>query len=188
MTHTDLINKLIKQRGYKRYLEIGTYRRGDNFDKINCQWKFCIDPDPVAMANFQGTSDEFFEQNYVMFDLVFCDGLHHADQVKKDFENSMKFLSEDGCIIFHDSNPPNIQTTCVPRGTQREWNGDVYQFACTLHGYDGIDFLTWKEDYGCTVVWKDITKMGSETEEISWETFDKNRAELLRFREWDKIV
>lgn len=188
MNHTDILNRLVKKRGYKRFLEIGTFNRAHNFDKIQCQWKFCVDPDPVAKANFLGTSDEFFQSNYQMFDIVWIDGDHTKEQVRKDFENALRFLSEDGIICMHDCNPPTVETTCVPRGTQREWCGSTYQFACSLHGYDGIYFCTWPEDYGVTIVWKDITKMGSETEEITWDKFDKNRAELLRFREWDKIV
>ena len=30
------------------------------------------------------------------FDLIFIDGLHHADQVKRDFENSLRCLNDNG--------------------------------------------------------------------------------------------
>lgn len=182
LTHTDLINKIIKEKGYKRYLELGVFNRSHNFDLINCQWKFCVDPDPEAKANFVGSSDEFFESNYQMFDCCWIDGMHTAEQVKRDFDNCLRFLSEDGIICMHDVNPPEKITTCVPRGNQREWCGSVFEFACQLNTYDGIDFYTWPQDYGCTVVWKDITKKGTPMEPVSWEVFDRNRAELLRFK------
>jgi len=181
LTHTDLLNKIIKDHGFKRYAEIGTFDQNHNFNKIECRYRICVDPDPKAKANYFGTSDEFFEQNFIIWDCVFIDGLHHADQVKKDFDNAMKWLSEDGCVILHDTNPHSERITHVPRDSG-EWTGNVYQFAVQLNTYDGIDFYTFPGDYGCTVVWKDITKKGFEIGEVSWERFDRERAELLRFK------
>ena len=36
------------------------------------------------------------------FDVIFIDGDHHFDQVKKDIYNSLYHLSDKGLIIFHD--------------------------------------------------------------------------------------
>ena len=41
------------------------------------------------------TSDEFFESNKKNFDIIFIDGLHEYDQVKRDIKNSIKFLNKD---------------------------------------------------------------------------------------------
>ena len=48
------------------------------------------------------TSDIFFEKNSEMFDLIYVDGNHHSFQVKKDLENSYKFLNPSGILIIDD--------------------------------------------------------------------------------------
>ena len=186
--HSELINYLIEKFELKSYLEIGTFNRSHNFDLIKVAAKTCVDPDQAAEADHACTSDEFFAANKSAwhvgedkkFDLIFIDGLHHADQVKKDFENALDCLTRRGFIVLHDCNPPTEATTCVPRGSQREWCGDVYKFACRLQEYNIIDFVTLDFDYGCAVVWRDCMCEGSPVnEDITWEYFQKNK-KLLR--------
>jgi hypothetical protein len=189
--HSELINYLIEKFSLPSYLEIGTFNRSHNFDliKLPSYKKTCVDPDPAAGADHQCPSDHFFEVRNKLhmceggdrtFSLIFIDGLHHANQVKKDFENALACLAPGGFIVLHDCNPPTEATTCVPRGAQREWCGDVYKFACSLQEYSGIDFITADFDYGCAVVWRDPSKAGKPVgQEITWDYFQKNRR-LLR--------
>jgi len=187
--HSELINYLIGKFSLQSYLEIGTFNRSHNFDLINCPKKTCVDPDPKALADYQCTSDFFFETVNKLdpddggrrqFGLVFIDGLHHSDQVRKDFENALECLMPGGFIVLHDCNPPTEATTCIPRGAQREWCGDVYKFACTLGEYSGIDFRTVDFDYGCVVVWRDPSRAGNPVgQEITWDFFQQNKS-LLR--------
>jgi len=37
-----------------------------------------------------------------MFDVLFIDGCHDYEFVKKDFNNYIQFLADDGYVIFHD--------------------------------------------------------------------------------------
>ena len=48
------------------------------------------------------TSDEFFLDNNLTFDLIYIDGYHKAEQVLKDFKNAWKVLNKDGILIFDD--------------------------------------------------------------------------------------
>lgn len=63
----EIINQLIKTRGYKTYLEVGT-DRGDTFDKIEIKTKECCDPannirdEYDFKLTYQMTSDEMFEK------------------------------------------------------------------------------------------------------------------------------
>lgn len=199
--HSELINHLIRLRGLESYCEIGTFDRSHNFDKINCLIKCCIDPDPNAKADFVGTSDDFFEgfrelglvnhkvrRHIHKFDLVFIDGLHHADQVKKDFENALSVLSDNGFIVMHDCNPHKEAITHVPRDS-REWTGDTYKFACTLSEYAGIDFRVVNFDYGCAVVWLDNSVTDTQkVGEITWERFEKEKEQLLRLVSVEQFI
>ena len=49
------------------------------------------------------TSDEFFKNNKLFFDLIFLDGLHILhEQTMKDIDNSLNYLKKNGLIVIHD--------------------------------------------------------------------------------------
>jgi len=104
MKRTALINYLIRKTRAKSYLEIGVWN-GANFQEISCPCKIGVDPDPDSPATLNITSDDFFAGNKGKFDLIFIDGLHHADQVERDIINSLAVLNEGGTIVCHDMNP-----------------------------------------------------------------------------------
>ena len=79
MTRTDIIQLLIDKIKAKSYLEIGV-SGGENFQTIRCENKVGVDPELTSPATIFLTSDEFFKQNKDTFDVIFVDGLHHADQ------------------------------------------------------------------------------------------------------------
>ena len=81
----DIINKIIKKKGFKNYLEIGCFE-DENFKKIIIDRKVGVDP--ISGGTIRLTSDEYFSSNKEIFDIIFIDGLHHFDQVKKDIINS----------------------------------------------------------------------------------------------------
>jgi hypothetical protein len=47
-------------------------------------------------------SDNFFNNNKSYYNLIYIDGSHHYEQVKKDFINSFNFLENNGYIICDD--------------------------------------------------------------------------------------
>lgn len=196
-TRTDLLNFLAEKYNLSRYLEIGVQNPSQNFDKIKCEYKESVDPDLEADATYCMTSDQFFDiAPYALgykdnkFDLIFIDGLHHADQVKKDFENALKVLSPNGFICIHDCNPDKEEHTIVPRPTKSgHWNGDVYKFAASLHGYTKNKY-TVDIDNGC-LVFRNISvnvSGGEVLNKLGWDYFDQNRKELLNLVSWDDFV
>ena len=48
------------------------------------------------------TSDDFFFENKEFFDVIYIDGYHQYDYVKRDFINSLNFLKKDGILICDD--------------------------------------------------------------------------------------
>jgi hypothetical protein len=181
--HTEILNALIEKHNLKSYLEIGVQNRANNFNKIGLPWreKFCIDPDPNAKADFVGTSDEYFKELNNKWDIVFIDGLHECQQVKRDFENSLKCLNDGGYILIHDVLPQNEVGTRVPRETLVWW-GDVYKFAMSIRNhYSDIGFVTYNIDNGCMVVWKELNKTYTTWNEapFNWETYQKYGRILL---------
>ena len=182
MNHTQLLNYLADKYKLKAYLEIGVQSTKQNFDKINCKYKIGVDPDCKGYSIHTGTSDSFFSQHNLKstFDLIFIDGLHHADQVKRDFENSLRCLDDGGFIVIHDCLPEEEKTSLVPRES-KQWHGDVYKFVMTLKNYDGIDFITYDFDNGCCVVWKDKTKKANSDFHVpfNWQSYKAVGKELM---------
>ncbi len=145
-TKEALINSLIDKYQYKSYLEIGT-QRGYCFNEIKCDFKIGIEPDHfmIQQGHYLMTSDVYFEQYDHKFDIVFIDGLHHADQVLMDLGNAASRLNANGRIILHDMLPTSEETQRVPRESL-EWYGDCwkvgyllydkYNLKLTLHNFD----------------------------------------------------
>lgn len=108
---TDIINFTIQSLNRETtYLEIGVREPRDNFNKINSEKKYSVDPGYENAENnvdFKMTSDDFFTnlrngnvlEKSIKFDVIFIDGLHLADQVERDINNALEFLAEDGYII-----------------------------------------------------------------------------------------
>lgn len=186
MKHTELINLVAEKIGAKTYLEIGVYDRAHNFDRIRVDLKLGVDPAIVDHDILQITSDEYFKDwvkgpadNY---DLIFIDGLHHADQVRKDIINSWKVLTDGGCIILHDTNPHSEKITHIPRDN-REWCGDVFKAVCQVQN----DKFTLKDDYGVTVIRKQgELKMNSDA--VTWDEFDLFRTDFLNLKTWEESI
>lgn len=161
MNKTQIINELISTNGFKSYLEIGL---GDalNFRGVQCENKIGVDPDKnINLSNvFNVPSDSFFNQVDEKYDLIFIDGLHHADQVERDIINSWNALNKGGIILLHDVKPENEAMTIIPR-KQIIWTGDVFR---AWHGfketYPKIKTDYINEQWGLGVIYKSRHKVG----------------------------
>jgi predicted O-methyltransferase YrrM len=74
-----------------------------NFDKVFENFKINIDLINKKNINYlKDTSDNFFKKNKNTYNLIYIDGSHHYDNVKKDFVNSYEHLEKNGIIIMDD--------------------------------------------------------------------------------------
>lgn len=172
----DLINNIIKEVGATSYLEIG-YGNGYNFNKIVCKDKRSVDIN--GKADFYATSDDFFNVETRDIDCIFIDGLHHADQVRKDIINSLKCNPK--VIILHDTIPPSEEHQIVPR-KQTSWTGDVWRAAIGFHTeYPEVRFETYRADYGLTCIYPEGKKVRKHFEnmDLSYKEFKNNEVEFL---------
>ena len=144
----DLLQKIIDIKNYKNYLEIGC---DDDmlFSKINVLNKVGVDP--YTGGNVRKTSDEFFKINKTKFDLIFIDGLHYYEQVKKDIENSLDVLTPNGLILLHDCLPCRQSHQAVPRYRGR-WTGDVWKAIVEFRTKEYLSIFTILMDMGISVI------------------------------------
>lgn len=75
-----------------------------NFNKVyeNFKYNLNLGGQSENIKFFKTTSDDFFSNNKNYFNLIYIDGYHHYEQVKKDFVNSFNFLENGGYIICDD--------------------------------------------------------------------------------------
>ena len=170
MKRWDIINVLINRYACESYLEIGVHNR-ECFDKVQCQYKRCVDP--KFPADYYMTSDKFFAINERVFDCVFVDGLHTDEQVYRDIEGAVRMGAR--VIVVHDVNPETEWHTRPVKEYNRgeEWNGTTYRgFIRYKKKHPEHEIYTVDADYGCGVIIPG-------KDEITWETFDTNRKNLL---------
>jgi hypothetical protein len=161
-----------------KYLEIGISNR-ENFDKIVCDLKVGVDPEPLSKATFCSSSDEFFKINTETFDVIFIDGLHHADQVYRDIVNSLKILNEGGVIVCHDMNPTKEEHQIIPF-TSGVWNGDCWKaFVRLRQERSDLEMYTVDTDHGCSIIQKGSQETLPKDIKLTFKEFDKNRKEWL---------
>lgn len=211
----DIINHLIKKVDGKKYLEIGYYK-GWSFEAVACTRKIAVDPNPsrepqheamvygseytkaeegVTSTIIKETSDDFFKyqnshpETYEgPWDVIFIDGLHEAEQVKRDIENSLKHLAPGGYTVLHDMNPPLEEHT--KGGIDGCWTGDCYKAMLSYLGMYPFDFHTVDTDWGVGVIsnygtnvirWEEEKPfVGVYRQAIGdWNCFDQNRKELM---------
>ena len=200
MTRTEIINRLIKKYNYKKYLEIGApyqpKRELRNFDNINIEYKFCIDPNPgfenktnicdgQCPVDFIGTSDDYFSSidKSVKFDIIFIDGLHHHEQVLKDISNSLVHLNENGIIVCHDCLPTIERQQLVPRTNQMWWTGDTWKALAKLRiEATDLEIRVVDTDWGCGLIKKgsNIPYTPKNQENVlEYSYFECHKQELL---------
>jgi len=179
MKRTEIIQLLINKINGKKYLEIGV-GPGTNFTDINCEYKFCVEPYPMVDVTFTMTSDDFFKQNNENFDVIFIDGLHEYGQVYRDIQNSLKFLNDGGYIICHDMSPNNEIIQRYPQTHPGEWTGDCWKAWVKLKSEKSdLQMFVVDSDYGCGVITKGEQTLIDLPQELTWETLENNRVELL---------
>ena len=158
-TRIAFINALISnaKQWHTDYLEIGCCY-DDVFKSVPVKNKVGVDP--MMGGTHRMTSDDFFAQNNQTFDVMFIDGLHEYQQVRRDAINALDVLNKGGVIAFHDMLPSNWKEALpdyVPVLTNA-WTGDVWKLAVELNHAKGLEFYIVDIDYGVGFIRKKSDK------------------------------
>ncbi len=186
----DLIEYLINKYKYSDYLEIGC-DQDQLFSKVRIKNKTGVDP--ISGGNIRKTSDEFFRENKNKFDIIFIDGLHTYNQVKKDILNSINCLKDEGIVLVHDCMPDSLSKQAVPR-YRMSWNGDVWKAIVDLRQNEYLEIYTCKIDQGIGVIKKkrnsSILKLEKNIKDLKFKDYYKNYVNYLRvvdLKEFQKL-
>ena len=168
----EIINYLLTlvESKNKRYLEIGVRRPDENFNKIIADEKHGVDPGIEYEENpveFKMKSDDFFSgincgdilDINIRFDVIFIDGLHLAEQVERDINNALDFITDDGFIVLHDCNPPTEYHTRESKNfnlspAQSHWNGTTWKAFYKYRLNNTVSCACIDSDWGIGVISK----------------------------------
>jgi hypothetical protein len=190
----DIINYLIEKYKLINYLEIGVFK-GENIREVKAPHKDGVDPGVEGYTppevNYPMTSDSFFElikgHDDIKYDIIFIDGLHHADQVEKDIKNALNHIVKDGFILLHDCNPVSYEAQLVPRQTIA-WNGDVWKaFVDFKAHYPMMECSVVDTDFGVGVIKVGECVCTLQANIWEWDYFNSNRKQLLNLITWDEF-
>lgn len=204
-SRTEIINYLVSLTDGKNYLEIGVRNPNDNFNHIIVENKYSVDPGVEFEENpvdFKLTSDAFFEKKHkgeilenVLFDVIFIDGLHLAEQVERDIDNSINNLAKGGFVVMHDCNPPSEWHARETYDYKRTpaggcWNGTTWKAFANARKRTDIFSCCIDTDWGVGVLSKD-RKLGTinSVENPYWEykVLEQNRKEILNLMNFDEF-
>ena len=184
----EIIQKIIKLKNYKTYLEIGC-DRNQSFSNISIEKRIGVDP--VEGGTHKMTSDKFFLKNINKFDIIFIDGLHEYKQVMRDIKNSLKCLTPNGIILLHDCLPRNIWNQITPR-INSDWNGDVWKAIVECRTYKHIDTYTCIADQGIGILIprnnKNILKLNNiKYKDLKYKDYYNNHEEYMNLIKYKKL-
>ena len=187
-TRLSIVQEIINKKNYDNYLEIGCF---DNelFNHINCKKKVGVDP--VSGGTIRDTSDNFFKTNNEKFDCIFIDGLHEFYQVKRDINNSIKYLNNDGVILLHDCLPNNVYDQAMPR-CQYNWNGNVWKAIVECRTRNDIDVYTCYADNGIGVIFnrKNSDRLNLNMDDfskLSFKDYFHNHKKFMKIITYDEL-
>jgi hypothetical protein len=181
MTRTEIINYLIRKVKGTSYLEIGVREPQGNYNHILCENKVAVDPVPLGEGILPLTSDEFFKQNLITYDVIFIDGLHEEEQVMKDILNSLKVLNEGGYVVCHDMSPTTELMQRVPIETDGAWTGDCWKAWVKLRSSrKDLNMSVVDTDFGVGIIKKGTQKcLSLENLSLDYSNLDINREKWL---------
>jgi hypothetical protein len=174
------INRLIRERKFVSYLEIGVFL-GKVFFFVRAPRKIAVDPafrfgfyrkfkrifkevSNLWAKFYEKTSDDFFATEAARLfarkkiGVCLVDGMHEYDFALRDVENALNYLQQDGVIIMHDCNPATPEEAISFEAWKSidfksNWNGDVWKTIVHLRSLrDDINVFVLDCDQGLGVV------------------------------------
>ena len=118
--------------------------------------------------------------------------MHEYHQVKKDINNSLKFLNDGGIILLHDCLPNNYYEQAIPR-CQWVWNGDVWKAIVECRKSQDLDVYTCNADFGIGVIFKRpnqnmLNYPKNDYANLSFEDYFKDNKKMMNIIEFDQLM
>ena|SRR5882724_11825791 len=155
--HERLIPLLVEGLGVQTYLEFGTFDNS-TISKVACNLRIGVDTNAIdcdGCVILKMTTEQFMADNAAKmapYDFVFIDADHELNAVRADFLGIMPFVSPEGIVAFHDSNPEKLSDTdpglCAD-SWKLAWGLSIAGLECiTLPYHPGITLVRKRQSWG----------------------------------------
>ena len=165
----DIVQRLARDYGYRRYLEITTSTTGHRFEAARaagyevCQrlvYRCPPDHDDGHPIDFRTAGEDTSEcvarirAERRPFDIMLVDPHHTYECSIRDLRDALSLLRVGGTLVVHDCDPPDRQHA-IPHYVAGGWCGVTYKafldFVIRSHA---VEYFTIDTDYGCGVIRK----------------------------------
>lgn len=166
---SDIVKRLAKAHGYRRYLEITTTTTGHRFEAAQAAgYDLCqrlMYRCPSAFADGHPVHYRSCDENIATcvaqiraecgpLDIILVDPHHTYECSMRDLRDAFSLLRMGGTLVVHDCDPPDHQHA-APHFVPGPWCGVTYKaFLDFVIRNDSVDYYTVDTDYGCGVIRK----------------------------------
>jgi hypothetical protein len=169
MKKSDIINRLNRKHGFRRFLEISTLTTGRDFakvdaadldikDRLTYRWPDDhSDGEPVTFSTPEPSSHrlvkDLIDAGY-RYDSIFVDPYHSYTCSHVDISGAFALLEPGGVMVVHDCGPTDPEMLC-PEYKDGFWCGVTYAaFIDFTLGRRDLSYYTVDCDFGCGVIYK----------------------------------
>lgn len=167
----DIVNRLIRQHGLKRYLEYNKFDGATYYDDIECAHKEAaylpersyldghnlrrlLDVAKDAKIDDILSPDQLLKRyENKQFDIIFFDPVHVRPDVDHALRALPRLLRRGGFLVVHDCNPRRLSQTTLQRIPETSWVGETYKAFSVLRAHNREQTVTVDEDFGVGLIW-----------------------------------
>ncbi|MCY0915575.1 hypothetical protein [Massilia antarctica] len=193
LSKADIINRLIRQFGFKTFLEYNKFEGASFYGDIVCDSKaiayqrenlhfdamrarhllrVTAGADLGQLLPLAALLERHAGQR---FDIIFLDPTHERPEVDLALRALAALLNPGGVLVVHDCNPEREELTVVKR-RHGAWVGETYKAFALLRQHNRASTVTVSEDYGVGLVWnKDLVLDYPIEADISYAQFAARR-------------
>lgn len=197
----DLINHLIRVRGYKSCLEISTPTSGCGFRNVTKTvhreriWSRSHRQNDGELVTYRMDSDTAFNMirdEGKHYDIILVDGFHSFDQQSRDVIHSLERLTPNGTVLVHDACPPHEWMVGEKQVKYVEWSGDAYKVVVQMRmTRPDLSIRTVDTDLGCALIRNEPSQIplltGDFEQLCDWTYFQAHRREILNMITTDEF-
>ncbi|MET0384281.1 MAG: class I SAM-dependent methyltransferase [Burkholderiaceae bacterium] len=202
----DIINRLIRQFGLKRYLEYNKFDGATYYDDIVCEHKevaylperSLLDADNLQRlleAAKDAALDAILPLDKLLerhrgnrFDIIFFDPVHVRPEVDQALQVLPRLLNPGGFLVVHDCNPGHFSQTTLQRKPQ-SWVGETYKAFTVLRAHNRERAITVDEDFGVGLVWNVDLDLDYSTDfDVDYFAFAERRQEYIGLLGYDEFL
>ena len=133
--------------------------------------------------------NDFFDDNKTLYDIIIVDGYHSYEQSKKDLENALKYLTDKGLVLLHDTFPQSTNLIGAQKIKGAAWCGDVYKTAMWARQQKNLSVVTWDKDYGCSIISKNSLTAAKKIQlDLTFENLHKSSVDSIGLMNLEQLT